>query len=179
MISLQRKTRPRVACREGDLTMSARIATGRRPNPCSMRRPWRSAGIGIGLALTLCWTTGAAGQGKDDLWEVTTKMEMPGMPMAMPAQTQRVCIGKGGKDEDYVPKRENCRMLESKRVGNKVSYKMACTGKDAMSITGESTHGTNSYEGRMMMTGTMQGQPMEMSQTYAGKRIGDCTAPAK
>ena len=121
----------------------------------------------------------AVAQGKDDLWEVTTKMEMPGMPMAMPGQTQRVCIGKGGKDDDYIPRRENCRVQESKRVGNKVAYKMVCTGKDAMTIAGETTLGTNSYDGRMVMSGKMDGQQVEMTQTYSGKRVGDCTAPAK
>jgi hypothetical protein len=118
----------------------------------------------------------AFAQGKDDLWEVTSKMEMPGMPMAMPAQTQRVCIGKGGKDDDYIPRRENCRVQESKRVGNKVAYKMVCTGKDAMTITGETTLGANSYDGRMVMSGKMEGQQVDMTQTYSGKRVGDCTA---
>ncbi len=118
-------------------------------------------------------------QGKDDLWEVTTKMEMPGMPMAMPPQTNRYCIGKGSKDEEYVPKRDNCNMLESKRVGNKVTYKMACTGKDAMTVAGETTFGNNAYDGRMAMSGKADGQPFEMAQTYAGKRVGDCTARAK
>ena len=33
-----------------------------------------------------------AGSGPDELWDVTFKMEMPGMPMAMPAQTQQVCL---------------------------------------------------------------------------------------
>ena len=121
----------------------------------------------------------AIAQGKDDLWEVTMKMEMPGMPMAMPPQTQRVCIGKGGKDDDYVPKRENCRMLESKRTGNKLTFKMACTGKDSMTVAGEMTFGTNSYEGRTVMSGKIEGQPMDMTQTYSGKRVGDCTAPAR
>jgi len=121
----------------------------------------------------------AAAQGKDDLWEVTSKMEMPGMPMAMPAQTSRVCVAKNGKDDDYVPRRENCRVLESKRTGNKLAYRMACTGKDAMSVDGEMTFGSNSYEGRMKMSGKMEGQQMEMMQTYSGKRVGDCTAPAK
>src|SRR6186997_2267578 len=68
----------------------------------------------------------AAAQGKDDLWEITSKMEMPGMPMAMPAQTQRVCVAKTGKDDDYIPKRENCRLQDSRRTGNKVTYKMVC-----------------------------------------------------
>jgi hypothetical protein len=121
----------------------------------------------------------ATAQGTDDLWEVTTKMEMPGMPMAMPPQTNRYCIGKGSKDEEYVPKRDNCNMLESKRVGNKVTYRMACTGKDAMTVAGETTFGNNAYEGRMTMSGKADGQPFEMAQTYAGKRVGDCTARAK
>ncbi len=121
----------------------------------------------------------AIAQGKDDLWEVTSKMEMPGMPMGMPAQTHRVCIAKGSKDDEYVPRRENCRVQDSKRVGNKLTYKMVCTGKDAMTVAGEMTYGTNSYEGRMVMTGKMEGQPVEMTQTYAGKRVADCTAPAK
>ncbi|MEO8305814.1 MAG: DUF3617 family protein [Betaproteobacteria bacterium] len=121
----------------------------------------------------------AYGQGRDDLWEVTTKMEMPGMPMAMPPQTNRYCIAKGGKDEDYVPKRENCKVLESKRTGSKVTYKMVCTGKDAMTVAGETTFGANAYDGKMMMSGKADGQSFEMSQTYSGKRVGDCTAPAK
>ena len=118
----------------------------------------------------------AVAQGKDDLWEVTTKMEMPGMPMAMPAQTHRVCIAKGGKDDEYIPRRESCRVQESKRVGNKVTYKMVCTGKDAMTIAGETTFAATSYEGRMLMSGKMDGQSVEMTQTYSGKRVGDCTA---
>ncbi len=118
-------------------------------------------------------------QGKDDLWEVTTKMEMPGMPMAMPAQTNRVCIAKNSKDDDYIPRRDNCRVLESKRSGNKLTYKMACTGKDAMNVAGEISYGNNSYEGRMQMSGRMEGQSMEMAQTFSGKRVGDCSAPAK
>ncbi len=121
-------------------------------------------------------STSALAQGKDDLWEVTTKMEMPGMPMAMPAQTQRICVAKGGKDDDYIPKRDGCRVQDSKRVGNKVTYKMVCTGKDTMTVAGETTFGANSYDGKMAMSGKMDGQQVEMNQTYSGKRVGDCTA---
>jgi uncharacterized protein DUF3617 len=131
------------------------------------------------LLVVVAWPLATAAQGKDDLWEVTTKMEMPGMPMAMPAQTMRHCIAKGAQDNDYVPARDNCRVLESQRAGNRVTFKMACTGKDAMDATGEMTFGTGSYDGRMRIAMKMEGQPMEMSQTFSGKRVGDCTAPAK
>jgi hypothetical protein len=149
---------------------------------CRSVQPSRSVwaiGIAALLVTTLTAPGSATAQGKDELWEVTTKMEMPGMPMAMPAQTNRVCIAKGGRDEDFVPRRENCRVLESKRAGSKVTYKMVCTGKDAMTVAGEMTFGANSYDGRMAMSGKADGQSFEMTQTYSGKRVGDCTAPAK
>ena len=94
----------------------------------------------------------------------------------MPAQVDRVCVAKDRKDEDLIPRRENCRVLESKRVGNTLTYKMACTGAEPMDVAGEMTYGSNSYEGRMRMTSTSGGQSMEMGQTFAGRRVGDCTA---
>ena len=36
----------------------------------------------------------ATAQGKDEQWEITSKMEMPGMPMAMPAQVNRICVAQ-------------------------------------------------------------------------------------
>jgi len=114
----------------------------------------------------------AFAQAKDDLWEVTMKMEMPGMPMAMPAQVHRACVAKNRKDEDLIPSHDNCRLLESNRSGNKITHKMACTGDEAMTVSGEMTYAGTSYEGRMRMVT----QSMEMGQTFAGKRVGDCTA---
>jgi hypothetical protein len=114
-------------------------------------------------------------QGKDELWDVTSKMEMPGMPMAMPAQTHRVCSAKGS-DEGMVPAREGCRITDLKRSGNTVSYRMACrSGNDDYTATGESTGSANAYQGRMQMSGKMQGESMEMAMTYSGARAGNCT----
>lgn len=129
------------------------------------------------LALAaLALSSDVVAQEKDDLWEVTMKMEMPGMPMAMPAQVHRVCLSKNRKDEDLIPRRENCRVLESSRTGNKLTYKMACTGEQAMTASGEMTYAGTSYEGRMRMVTQSGGQSMEMGQTFVGKRVGDCTA---
>ena len=118
-------------------------------------------------------------QGKDELWDVTSKMEMPGMPMAMPAQTHRVCVEKGS-DDAAVPKRDDCRVLESRRTGNKVTYRMACkSGKDDYTATGESTWSGNTYQGKMQMVGKMQGEQMDMTMTYSGTRAGNCTSTIK
>src|SRR5262249_60313933 len=116
-------------------------------------------------------------EGKDDVWEVRRKIEMAGMPMAMPASTNRVCTAKGRKDEDMIPRETNCKMTDSNRSGNKLTYKMACDGgKNAMTMVGELTYSPEKYDGKQRMTGTMDGTPVDVTQTYSGKRIGDCTA---
>ena len=136
-----------------------------------------SAGALAVLIAALVASLPASAQGKDELWEISSKMEMPGMPMAMPAQVNRVCVGKNRKDEDLVPKQSNCRMVDSKRVGNKFSYKMECTGNEPMTMVGELTFGNNAYDGQMRMTMTKTNDTMNMA--VSGKRVGDCTAPAR
>ena len=132
---------------------------------------------GIVLAFALAASMQASAQGKDDLWEVSTKMEMPGMPMAMPAQTNRFCIGKNRKDEDFVPRQGDCRMVDSKRVGNKFTYKMECAGNNPTTLDGAITFGNNAYDGQMRMA--MKNTNDTMVMTFTGKRIGDCVAARK
>jgi hypothetical protein len=139
-----------------------------------LRRP--AAWIAAVAASALLACAPALAQGRDDLWELTLRMEMPGMPMAMAPQVHRMCVAKSHNDEDMIPKRGNCRMIDSRRTGNKVSYRMSCTGNEPMEVTGETTYGSDAYEGRMRMTTTSGGQSMEMMQTYSGRRVGDCTA---
>ena len=122
----------------------------------------------------------ALAQEKDELWDITTKMEMVGMPMAMPAQTFRQCVAKGATEQSYVPQRNGeCKTVDAKRTGNKYNFKMVCEGKNKMTGVGEVTFGDGSYEGRTQMTGTVEGQPMNMVQSYSAKKIGSCTAPVK
>jgi hypothetical protein len=118
-------------------------------------------------------------QGKDELWDVTSKMDMPGMPMAMPARTNRVCVEKGN-DAATIPKNDGCTVVDTKRVGNKFTYRMQCkNAKNDYTATGESTTGANGYQGKMHMAGKMEGEQMEMSLDYSGTRVGNCTSIGK
>jgi hypothetical protein len=146
--------------------LDARIGTGAVCPNASLR-------VAAMVVVPLLWPLAAVAQDKE-LWEVTTKMEMPGMPMAMPAQTQRVCLPKTRKDDDLVPKTEGCRVSDVKRAGNKVTFNVACTGTDPMTGTGEITSMPASYDGRMRLKGKMGDETMEMSHTFSGKRVGDC-----
>lgn len=118
-------------------------------------------------------------QGKDELWDLTVKVEMAGMPMAMPARTNRVCIEKG-KDEAYVPTGgDDCQVTDLRRIGNKMSYKLVCTGKNAMTGSGEMTFSGDGYDGKLRLTGKAEGQSMDMMQTMTGRRLGNCTSTVK
>ena len=109
-------------------------------------------------------------------YRVTTKMEMVGMPMAMPAHTNEVCGPKSSSSQSMVPHQDNCQVLDFTIAGNKASFRMVCTGRGAMTGTGEfELLGADGYRGKI--TVDVQGQQMIMS--FDGKRIGDCDYAAE
>ena len=126
------------------------------------------------FVLVLAASPVALAQGADDQWEISSKMEMPGMPMAMPAQVTRVCVAKNAKDDEFIPKQGDCKVVDSKRAGNKLTYKMACTSPEPSTVEGETQFASGAYDGKMRMTMTKSNQSMQM--TYSGKRVGACTA---
>ena len=121
---------------------------------------------------------------KYGLWEITTSMEMKGMPMpfAMKPMTQTQCISKKDVEnpEKTVPQtsKENkdCKIKDYKVAGNRVTWKTVCTGKNPMTSTGEITYNQGtSYEGSMTMdTEGNAKKTMHMVYHFKGKRIGDC-----
>jgi hypothetical protein len=130
----------------------------------------------VTVALGLSVAALAQSARRDGRWEVKTEMEMPGMPMKMPAMTTTQCITKEQAEDPQrsVPQGRgapnNCKVFDYKVTGNKVTWSMKCEGPEAMSGTGEITYGDNTYDGVMKME--RQGQTMMMK--YTGKRLGDC-----
>ena len=127
----------------------------------------------------LTWAMGmpaAFAQGVDDQYDVTVKMEMPGMPMSMPPVTSRVCVRKGASDADFVPHQDNCRVSDAVRTGARLTFRVACTGNNPMTGTGEFTFAGDGYNGQIRMKGKMEGQDVDMTQQIAGRRSGACTA---
>lgn len=116
----------------------------------------------------------AASEMKDGLWEISTTMEMPGLPFQPPPTTMTHCYGKEDvKDlKQFVPSQDaDCKVTDLKTSGNKVSYRVNCTGKNAFKGEGEVTlKGDSAYEGVMKMN--MEG--LDMTTRYRAKRIGPC-----
>ena len=116
----------------------------------------------------------AYAQGSDDQYDITVKMEMPGM--AMPPMSQRMCVKKGASDQDFIPRQENCRVSDTTRTGSRVTFKMTCTGNNPMTGTGDFTFVANGYNGQIRLKGKMEGQEIAMTQTIDARRVGGCTA---
>jgi hypothetical protein len=118
--------------------------------------------------------TSVRAAGNDELWEMTTTMKMEGM--AMPGMKTKSCIAKDGAyNPDADKKDKNCTTTDYKVSGNTVKWAMKCTGKNAMTGTGEMTRTADSMKG----TFNMQAEGMAMVQVMEGKRIGTCDAVAQ
>lgn len=126
------------------------------------------------LGMMTGFMSAAASAAPGEYWEVTNKMEMPGMPFAMPATTQKVCISKGSENNpEKTSGDKNCKMTDVKTVGNKTTWKARCDHDgEIMTGIGEQTTTAGGYQGKMQFSGKSRGQDMDMTMAFSGKRIG-------
>lgn len=129
------------------------------------------AGLMACLVATPSLPALAADTMKPGLWEITTTMEMPGMPFQPPPQTVRHCYTPEDIKEQPVPTDEQCKVTDLQTVGNKVRWKVECRGEASGKGDGEITYlGDSAYEGKSRM----QTQGMTMSTRYKARRLGNC-----
>jgi len=112
--------------------------------------------------------------GPDELWDMTTRMEMAGMPGH--SMTHQVCMQKGQIQPDRFSQDKNCKVAEMRTVGNKTNWKIECAGRDPMTGEGEVTRTKDSMDGRMRMQGKRGSQTFDMTTVISGRRIGGCTS---
>lgn len=124
------------------------------------------------VALAACLPLVAAhAAGTDDLWEVTTQMNMAGMPAGMGAQTQQVCSEKTAQKTAVMPRDEKCKVTDYKESGNKVTISMSCP--DGTGVLEQTFNAARTeYNGTMKMK-TRDG---DMTMTMAGRKVGSCDA---
>jgi len=110
---------------------------------------------------------------RDGMWEITTKVEMPGMPMNMPPMKHTQCLTK----DDIVPSGsqpgQECKVTQTKVSGNTVTWTMHCKSQgEEMKGTGKITYSGDSFKGTIKIT--MSRRNMQMINHISGQRIGDC-----
>jgi hypothetical protein len=108
---------------------------------------------------------------KPGLYAYTVKMEMPGMPFAMPPQQFQNCVKQEDVDQgrQYQDQRnKDCEVKNMKQSAGKASFDIAC--KD-----GTTGHADYAFDGSSMTGKTVmnrEGQNLTMNMT--AKRSGDC-----
>jgi hypothetical protein len=109
---------------------------------------------------------------KEGLWEITTKLDMPGMPFPMPPSTFTQCITK----EYAVPKQvkekvANCK-TDQKVVGNTVEWTTTCQEQNGVTVmNGKVIYEGDRFKGEIKIKnpdGTV------VTQHITGRRIGEC-----
>jgi hypothetical protein len=133
--------------------------------------------VAVAAVAALLVPAAFAGPQKAGKWETTVKVEMAGMNI--PPTTTSVCVTEddlkdpartipspGGKGQN-----SDCKIVDYKVDGNKITWSMKCEGKQPITATGQMTYSGDTYEGSMKMS--TQGH--DMSMTMTGKRLGDCT----
>ncbi len=129
----------------------------------------------IYICMLACLSTTAAYAASGENWEITTTTDMPGMPVAMGETTVTACFPKGAeKDPKQLMKQAGeCEVTDLKTAGSKTTWKMKCDRDgDVMTGKGEVVHKTGSFKGVTKLSGTSDGQEVNMTANYQGKRIG-------
>lgn len=115
----------------------------------------------------------------DEQWEITTAVEMSGMPMAMsmPPTTTKVCVPPGEQSREKLVSSgdKNCKVSNFRTTGNSSSFHIECGPPSNMSGDGQVSWSGNSYKGGLTARTSMEGQTMNMKITYAGRKTGACT----
>ncbi len=110
---------------------------------------------------------------KEGEWEITTKMEMTGMPMQIPPQTNKQCITKQDMlPQNNKPENGDCKVKNMKTSGGTVSWVIECDSPNGKSSgSGKITYSGNTMKGsiKMKVPGNIQ-----MTTKLTGKRIGPC-----
>lgn len=113
----------------------------------------------------------ASAQGKDELWEVTTQMSVPGMPAGMGAMTQQVCQDRDPAKQAAGPDMDKCKITERSQSGNRMTMTVVCPeGRAVIEHTYNAAR--TEYKGTMRMTS----KDGDMTMNTTGRRIGSCDA---
>jgi hypothetical protein len=109
-------------------------------------------------------------------WEITSTMEMEGMPGGAAPMKYAQCL----TSKDAVPKNpdtvKGCTITSVKAEGNTVTWVMRCSEQGAtIDGSGTVTYSSDAMQGTIKMTlHDPEGETMVMTQRLSGKRIGDC-----
>lgn len=114
----------------------------------------------------------AVAAGTDELWEISSQMNMPGLPPGMGASTQQICQDKDPAKQ-AVPGQdmERCKVTDKKQTGTRMTVTVSCPdGKGVIEQTYNAAR--TEFKSTVRMT-TREG---EMTMSMSGRKVGSCDA---
>ncbi|MBN2369254.1 MAG: DUF3617 domain-containing protein [Vicinamibacteria bacterium] len=134
------------------------------------------------LVVLMSWTFVAAEplDMKPGEWSITMKVNMEGVPFAMPPITVKQCL----TEKDFVPKPAvspqqgkgpNCEITDQKIDGNTVSWSISCADERGTTKgKGSLTYSGTTFVGSSEVTMTGGGESSIVKTDMSGKWIGPC-----
>ena len=121
-------------------------------------------------AVVLALPLVAAAQNTGELWEITSQMNIPGMPAGMGGQTQRVCQGddperRAASDKDQ----KDCKVTDKKQTATRTSITMTCK-QGTMIVDQQYNAARTEFKGSIKMTS----KDGEFVMNTTGRKVGAC-----
>lgn len=132
----------------------------------------RSMLVAFALSGALAAPFAACAQGQDELWEVSSQMNVPGMPAGMGAMSQRVCQDKDpAKQGPQGPNMDKCKVTDRKQSGSRTTITLACPEGNAV-IDQTYNAARTEFKGSMRMAS----RDGDMTMNMSGRKVGSCDA---
>jgi hypothetical protein len=121
-------------------------------------------------AVVLALPLVAAAQNTGELWEITSQMNIPGMPAGMGGQTQRVCQGddperRAASDKDQ----KDCKVTDKKQTATRTTITMTCK-QGTMTVDQQYNAARTEFKGSIKMTS----KDGDFTMNTTGRKVGAC-----
>ena len=141
----------------------------------------RSAAMVAGLLAGGCCAIAADGL-QPGLWKIITQVEMNGLQA--PAGVKTRCLKPDDARDlektfapEYRVEGSTCERMNVAWSGQKLSWRIQCTGPLSMDVAGAYEFDTaQHYTGVITLLGSMAGREMRSRTTLEGERIGECAS---
>lgn len=112
---------------------------------------------------------------KPGKYEITSKVEMTGMPGGTPPQTSTQCLTANDPVPDGSAASQGCRITDMHTKGDKVTYTMECDQQGTkVKSSGEIIYKGQSFEGTSIIKMGPSAGGMLITTHITGKWIGTC-----
>lgn len=133
--------------------------------------------IMVGLLLVLGMGVGGHAADlnfKEDLWELTLIMEMPGIPIALPPQTFTQCLTRDRSLPTPSEGFRECQVSRMEVQDSRVTWEWVCdTGEGPAAVGGEMEYQGDRLSGLLRV----RQEDMEVVQKLSGTWLRECGTP--